>query len=145
MPFTPGLYVIRSVNDRSLIGRRIHEDRSLNPKAIVKHPENASNDRGLWEVTSTPDPDRYILLNKSAHTTNVGDLVMAVLLQVPPPEEWVIEPAPQSGPNRYRILNSDKNAGWLAPEGPPDQHVAIRPGNNDDPAFVFEILPQDDD
>lgn len=55
------------------------------------------------------EDDRYILKATDAPTAIIDDKVFAVLLDVPPAEEWLITAVPQSGEDAYMYVKKTLN------------------------------------
>ncbi|KAF9254240.1 hypothetical protein L218DRAFT_968323 [Marasmius fiardii PR-910] len=122
MPLTTGLYSV--VTKHYPIGRSAHENTSMEPKLILKHPKDTPiSDCGAWFVKQIePGSDRYTLSNKDGYTCKIDDKVFAIMEDKDnntPPEEWIIMEVPQHGPNKYIIMANNKQTGWIAPEGAP--------------------------
>ncbi|KAG7086133.1 hypothetical protein E1B28_002092 [Marasmius oreades] len=127
MPLKTGNYLIyadRPDVSGQLIARRQNDDSdgTAEPKAVVKHVRPIPPEFAVWQVKELigGKPNTYGLFNRSAYATQIDKFVWAVLRREDaPPEEWIIEPAPDR-PDRYTIVASSNGSAWYVPGG--EQH-----------------------
>ena len=118
---TTSIYTIRSaIETRPYVSRNLHEELSLNPKRIASQPKdlqpdpervnvgpylfvtNTSEIRLLpqWIIEKVSD-DRYLLRSIGSPTAVIDGKVFAILMCVPPAQEWKLQSIPQHGENQY--------------------------------------------
>ncbi|PFH47491.1 hypothetical protein AMATHDRAFT_6673 [Amanita thiersii Skay4041] len=133
-----GHYFIYNGDD--LVGRSLHEDRSLLPKHIF----NKTDDKEpQWTVEALPH-GRYKLYAKGAPTGVEKNHVVAFLIDQAKAEEWNIKPV--HGLKGEYEISSSLNAFWEVSE--PGKHSPINvvgPRGGQDmipnPRYIFRIVP----
>ncbi|KAG7096198.1 hypothetical protein E1B28_003648 [Marasmius oreades] len=140
MTLTTGTFFIFSPRGE-LIARHENEDKSLDPKPVVKHVKPIRPDYALWDATHLigGKPNVYQLSNRKADTGPSDKLVWAFLKDDDPHREtWIIEPARGDHPNGYRIFTFDKKSRWVIPEGDKDGQIQCQPlGTDQQDVFLF--------
>ncbi|KDR77726.1 hypothetical protein GALMADRAFT_65624, partial [Galerina marginata CBS 339.88] len=114
-----GIYIITSKVDEFPVGRNAAEDLSRDPKKVVILPKGIEAPK--WILQKVSD-DTFIMKAGSNYTADIGNMLFAVLTDVPRPTLWKIEPQFHLGKNTYTVISSDNPIlGWAVPD------IAVRP------------------
>ncbi|ESK88374.1 hypothetical protein Moror_14760 [Moniliophthora roreri MCA 2997] len=142
MSLESGPYTIR--NGGRAIGRAQREDRSLRPKGVFVLPPDV--EPPVFDIEKL-DSGNYTIKAKGAPTTQINNLVFALLIEEERAEKWQIVHIPQHGRHKYIIQANDQVNGWVAPEDP-EQQILSRPliiFPSEPPQYppneIFEIIP----
>jgi len=124
-----GQYQIASaLGDGILVGRRLAEDRSLRPKAVVTLPRGSPPPHP-WQILKQ-DNGSYILRAAGAPTAAINDKLFAILLDQPEPTQWKIVPSERDGKGAYIVTKFDSPDGWVATEpeqGSWGEQISVKP------------------
>ncbi|KAF9522271.1 hypothetical protein CPB83DRAFT_864714 [Crepidotus variabilis] len=122
-PLNSGRYFIKSAGADKFVGRARVEDRSLNPKRVILRAEDGETP--VFELKDQGKTFEIVIGGGSA--ASINDKVSAVLMPEEPAQQWIIEEVPQSGSNKYLIMDSQKDGGWVLPDDAPETQLVVRP------------------
>lgn len=136
-----GLYEISSHatprEERLVIGRSRHEDRSLNPKPIRNvHQDEQSH----WYIRrSERDPDSYVLSIGKAPVTSIHNKVYAELINTHSSIEWIVNYHEQV--DAFTIQSAQNGENWVVGPQYDDQVELADPRSQLHRNQLFRIEP----
>jgi hypothetical protein len=84
----------------------------------------------------------YLLIASDARTGVIDDKIFALLLDNPPPEQWVITPVVGSNEGVVTIQTSDRSKAWTVPSDKEQEQITVKSFDSNSPApnQIFRIV-----
>ncbi|KAF5330188.1 hypothetical protein D9611_010537 [Ephemerocybe angulata] len=151
MSLATGSYTVRSLKDKSIVGRFIEEERSIRPKPIFALPADFPQADNL--EFEKQDDGFYRITARGAAVTHRRDLLFADIIDIEDEGSnhklWRVMRQFRRGENVHTIhLANEQEKGWTVPApisdwpfGPQVAVKSLTTGPNYDEAELFIISP----